>query len=434
MKKFYVILLAAAALATAAVSCKKDEPAKESYKIEYTAPTGLIGIGKDVNFTDLSLSVTSRTWTFQDGTPATSTEPTVTVSFASAGAKKVTLSDTFKDGTVLTEEITVNVVEPINGEITVAEANLTPLGCIRVGAATKFSIGDLKGTPDKFEWTFEGGSPATSSDAEPSVTFEKGNRNGAKVTCKVSRTADGASENFEGSWIVGNYPINYALPDLNYDPFGFECEKAFVVCNMAPIGSTSREDHGLDWCSIVEGGANGTAHAIKISYAEANTAKSTQFTYDRNWMCNGRLQAGKTYRITYWWKPVFDGEPTYVSTSYDYANQLKDSYKNKVLEVNSGDDWAVFYPGETFAPQGKTKFCNGDGTDGMNNRIGDTDTFLSDWIFHSHEFVCPENADGDGRDLLNPYMYWNVYTDKSPNILYVLFDELWIDLVEEPAE
>lgn len=434
MKKFHLIILAVAALSATAISCKKEDNPKEPHKIEYTAPEGLIGVGKEARFTDLSLSVTSRTWTFQDGTPAKSSEPSVSVIFTSAGVKKVTLCDTFKDGEVITKDFTVNIVEPIDGELAVAEANLTPLGCIRVGASTKFSIKGLKGSPDKFEWTFEGGKPATSTEAEPTVIFENGNRNGANVTCKVSRTADDASEIIEGCWIVGNYPVNHALPDLGYDPYGFECEKAFVVCNIAPDGSTSREDHFLDWCSIVEGGANGTAHAIKISYAEANRAKSTQFTYDRNWMCNGRLQAGKTYRISYWWKPVFDGEPTYVSTSYDYSNQLKDSYKNKVLEVNSGDDWAVFYPGETFAPQGKTKFCNSDGTDGMNNKNGDTETFVSDWIFHSHEFVCPENADGDGRDMLNPYMYWNVYTDASPNIQYVLFDELWIDLVEEPAE
>lgn len=105
-----------------------------------------------------------------------------------------------------------------------------------------------------------------------------------------------------------------------------------------------------------------------------------------------------------------------------------------MLEITSGSDWAVIYPGETFAPQGKTAICNGNDTEGMNNLIDETETLISDWIFHSHEFVCPENADGDGRDMLNPYLYWNVYTDNAPNILYVLFDELWIDLVEEPAE
>lgn len=431
MKKSFVLLLAAT-LAVAAVSCKKDDTPKETNKVEYKAPTGLIGVGKTATFTDLSLSVTSRTWTFEDGTPATSTDASVNVTFATPGTKKVTLSDTFKNGSVLTEEFTVNVVEPINGEITVAAADLTALGCIRTGVATKFSISDLKGDPDTFEWTFEGGEPATSTDAQPSVTFANGNRNGAKISCKVSRSGDGASEEFEGSWIVGNYPVNYALPDYKYDPFGFEQEKAFVVANIAPAGSTSREDHGLDWCSIVEGGANGTAHALKISYSEANLAKSTQFTYDRNWMCNGRLQAGKTYRVSYWWKPVFDGEAGYVYTYYDYANQLKDSYKNKVLEYTSGDDWAVFFPGETFAPQGKTAIYKGSEGLGFTNLNEDGTACISDWIFHAAEFVCPENADGDGRDMLNPYLYLNFYTENAPTLMYILFDEFWVDLVEEP--
>lgn len=51
-------------------------------------------VGELVNFKDWSYNapVTSRTWTFQDGTPATSTDANPTVSFNSFGLKTVTLT------------------------------------------------------------------------------------------------------------------------------------------------------------------------------------------------------------------------------------------------------------------------------------------------------------------------------------------------------
>lgn len=436
MKKTLFTILAVASLAVAFVSCEKpDDPQKETYKIEYNAPSGLIGIGKEASFTDLSLSVSERLWTFEDGTPATSSNASVTVIFTSAGTKKVTLKDTFTDGSSLTETFNVTVVEPIDGAIAVEAENLTPMGCIRLGAATKFIIDGLKGDPDKYEWSFEGGNPATSTEAQPSVTFEKGNRNGIKVTCKVSRSGDNASETFEGSWIVGNYPVNRTLPEYKYDAYGFEMDKPSIAVNIAPAGSTSRKDHFDDWCSIADEGADGTAHSLMISYAEANLEKTTQITWDRNWMCNGRMQAGKWYKISFWWKPVFNGDPEYVYLGYTYANQLKDDYTNKFFNLTSSTDWEVFYPGETFmATTTKTKIVE-DFTyaNGLTNKIGEegSEQFISDWIFHEKIFLCPENLDGAELDHLNPYMYLNVNTPQSPNLKALYIDEMWFDLVEE---
>jgi PKD repeat protein len=56
--------------------------------------------GSTIQFTDASWrgTVTSRLWTFEGGTPATSTDPNVTVTYNTSGYKKVTLSVTNASG------------------------------------------------------------------------------------------------------------------------------------------------------------------------------------------------------------------------------------------------------------------------------------------------------------------------------------------------
>lgn len=60
---------------------------------DFYASRRLICQGQDVQFSDVSwrASVTSRTWTFEGGTPATSTEANPTVTYDTPGYKKVTL-------------------------------------------------------------------------------------------------------------------------------------------------------------------------------------------------------------------------------------------------------------------------------------------------------------------------------------------------------
>jgi adhesin/invasin len=78
----------------------------------FTAPTDCVA-GQPCQFTDGSTdsdgSIQSRLWEFQDGSPATSTEPNPSVTFASEGSKTVTLTVTDNDGAPDTETKTVNV-------------------------------------------------------------------------------------------------------------------------------------------------------------------------------------------------------------------------------------------------------------------------------------------------------------------------------------
>ena len=107
MKKLFCVLLTA--IACVVTSCNPEEVDNTVYTVEYNAPTGVVGVGNEVNFSDLSLNATSRLWTFQDADPATSTEADVKVKFVTGGEKTVTLAVTFKNNETLTETIIVKV-------------------------------------------------------------------------------------------------------------------------------------------------------------------------------------------------------------------------------------------------------------------------------------------------------------------------------------
>lgn len=77
--------------------------------VDYSSSESLICGGSSVEFSDLSIyGVTSRTWTFEGGTPATSTDSTVSVTYANGGVYNVTLEVT--NGTDVLTETFQNVV------------------------------------------------------------------------------------------------------------------------------------------------------------------------------------------------------------------------------------------------------------------------------------------------------------------------------------
>ncbi len=114
MRSFHVYALAAA-MSAATAACGGDDgngPDNVAPTASFTAPTCTVGVA--CTFTDASTdsdgSIASRAWTFQDGTPATSTTATQAVTFASAGSKNVTLTVTDNEGAdaSVTHQVTVS--------------------------------------------------------------------------------------------------------------------------------------------------------------------------------------------------------------------------------------------------------------------------------------------------------------------------------------
>jgi PKD repeat protein len=125
--------------------------------------------GETVDFTDLSTGdPTAWSWTFSGGTPGTSSSQNPTITYNTPGTYDVTLTVTRGgDSDTHTETAYITVGDPTEPPVADFEADVTT---IFVGQQVIFS--DLStNDPTSWNWTFEGGTPATSGNQNPTVTY-----------------------------------------------------------------------------------------------------------------------------------------------------------------------------------------------------------------------------------------------------------------------
>ncbi len=117
-------------------------------------------------------------WSFPNGKPSSSNEKNPpTIVYDNPGKYKITLTAWNIDAIKETKAVDIQVSEPIRVDFTGAI-----VGSIYPPVQAKFTNLSQGGT--QFNWTFEGGSPAVSTDKDPSVFFEQGGDH--KVSLKVS--------------------------------------------------------------------------------------------------------------------------------------------------------------------------------------------------------------------------------------------------------
>ncbi|MGI6718740.1 MAG: PKD domain-containing protein [Bacteroidales bacterium] len=136
----------------------------------FTADVTTIDEGGSVNFTDLSTNEpTSWNWVFEGGTPSTSTSQNPTVVYNTAGTYDVTLTVSNEAGTdtkEISNYITVNAI----GEAPIADFDVDNTN-IEVNEEVHFTDLSLN-EPTSWNWTFEGGTPSTSTSQNPTVTYK----------------------------------------------------------------------------------------------------------------------------------------------------------------------------------------------------------------------------------------------------------------------
>jgi PKD repeat protein len=116
-------------------------------------------------------------WSFPNGKPYSSKEKNPpAVLYENPGTYKITLTAWNIDDVKETKEVVIQVSEPIKVDFSGAI-----VGSIFPPVEAKFT--NLSKGGNQFNWTFEGGNPATSTDQNPSVFFEQGGDH--KVSLKV---------------------------------------------------------------------------------------------------------------------------------------------------------------------------------------------------------------------------------------------------------
>lgn len=423
-------------------SCQKENKTIEK-DFDFGASTQETLIGQTVTFTDYSINVESRTWTFPDGTPATSTQAVAEVVFNTAGEKEVTLVVKYADGSEDKGSIKITVLDPLSAEIAVQ--GLTPMGCAKKGTEITFSLENVEGSPTSFEWTFPGGNPATSTDPSPKVTWND-QINDVEVSCKLTRASDGATMTVTRNIIAGNYPMITIDEQYGLDVYGFEkgeVNKVWYNWGSFPtaIPGDQTGEHP-DIMTIVDGGANGSAKCMKLDLSKGMLSGSApdciwEFAARNNWPNNPRLTVGQTYEVSISlrsetgdmsqgkiaacdWLKVFSFVP-------DYLN-------DPLRAMDAAGNWSTIFPGETFETSSMTElFTKGiwenkpDGAPA--DEPGPYDEYLtSSWKTYTYEFTIePGTVGNEGDELRNCYVAFGIAS--IGDIVYV--DDIQINLIEK---
>ena len=190
------------------------------------ASTVNIFSGTEVHFTDASEGTpTQWQWTFEGGSPATSSEQHPTVTYSTPGSYSVSL--TVSDGNTsdtYTREAYIHVSDMAPKALigTPIEGYLSPYAYCFVPTGTPLQFRDLStGNPTQWQWTFEGATPATSSEQNPTVVYQEAGTYGLSLS--VSNAA-GSSEDILSSASIqagGQQEVWNILPEETAsDQFG----------------------------------------------------------------------------------------------------------------------------------------------------------------------------------------------------------------------
>lgn len=142
--------------------------------------------GFSASFTNTSSNGTSYSWDFGDGSdPSTAVNPSHT--YGQAGSYTVTLSATNECGTVTTTQVVSIQGAPPVPAISANNTN----GCLPF--STQFTD-QSAGNPTAWNWTFQGGTPATSTAQNPSVSYNAAGT--YEVTLEVTNIFGTATQTF----------------------------------------------------------------------------------------------------------------------------------------------------------------------------------------------------------------------------------------------
>lgn len=277
-------------------ACKEDEPAPVKGTVEADVPDFAV-VNSPVTFLDKSNNAASRAWTFQDGTPATSIDRSVDVTFSSEGTKTITLDVVFDNGTTNSETYTVEVAAELGVSFTSTETVNFNMGDNDIEVSVSFQS-TVVGNPDSYSWSFPGGTPETSTEANPTVVWTGGGM--PEVSLTVSRTADGAS--LEAKEMVQVGPANL----LSADIWGFEAPEVtpnFQTWNGGinepwPAGVFTQVNTAYDGNGAVEINWDGNdAPYYGVISRDTKAANATE----------GALKLGDIVLFSYYVKASVDG-------------------------------------------------------------------------------------------------------------------------------
>lgn len=313
-----------------AYSCDEGDISEEQRKIEFLSKVSedRAVVNQKVTFTDLSLGAVSRTWNFEGGDPLSSTAPEVAVSFPEEGIKNCSLVVSFSDGSEQTENFSIEILPALIADFTNFD--------VEVNNPTQFTS-TSEGDPDQYSWVFPGGTPETSTEKDPIVTWSSEQE--VIVSLTVTRSGDGISTMIEK-------PVSVGPPNLfSREIHGFE--------NQNAAASWQTWDGGGSWpansLTAVSGGANGSSNTGRVAYDGAGywgmiTRDSRAY--------NAEIIKGKTYRLSFYIKAqnpttipfvrFSNMIPAWWSDEQKNGDPIQDFYSQGIYNIEVTAEWQKY--------------------------------------------------------------------------------------------
>jgi PKD repeat protein len=175
----------------------------------FAVDTTVVIAGNSIAFTDTSLNYpTTRQWIFDGGVPAVSNNTSESVTYNGTGTYSVKLSVSNIVGSdVANYSQYIRVIDP--APVTQFAANMVNISTGDTVEFWDFSTNN----PDSLSWTFTGGTPATSSDAVPAVTYSIAGV--YAVSLKAYNEAGSGSTETKVNYINVSTPLGIAESLLN---------------------------------------------------------------------------------------------------------------------------------------------------------------------------------------------------------------------------
>jgi len=299
-------------------SCEKDygkEPETIKELMATASATKGVAGGDTLTFTDLSLGVVNRTWTFPGGDPAISDKAEVGVVFEEEGEVTPTLEVEFFDGSKESMSFPVRIFPVLIADFTPSATR------IKVGETVTFTDASVGGATG-WSWEFENGTPATSTEQNPTVQFDV--NKAVSVTLTITRAEDESTATIEKEELVQVGP-----PELlvNGD---FE--------NGEIVGWQTWKGGGFPYATEA-GGANGTELTSYFIY-EGSWGFAQLISRDKDPGITVALENGRDYTISAYVKAATAGVASL--NTFRLVNHLPDWSSS--LGDRTPEGYSEYYP------------------------------------------------------------------------------------------
>jgi len=293
-----------------------------------------INEGETVTFTDLSTGADHIAWSFEGGSPATSTDATVTVTYATAGTYTATITAYNADESQnATKSVSIEVsgVE-LSASFTTdpAYTDLYVYRTLSVERGTTVTYTDASTGADHIAWAFEGGSPATSTESVVAVTY---NTAGSYTTTLTAYNEDESnSSEFTLTVTVTVSGEEAVTADFTTDPEATDVYiTTYISINQGETvtftnASSENTDH-IAWTFDGGSPATSTENVVTVTYAEAGNFTATLTAYNDD----ETISDSKSVTVM-----VTSVDPNAVEASFTTNPEYTDLYVYRMLAIETG--------------------------------------------------------------------------------------------------